>query len=377
MSGRALRFVYKGRMLLCPWSREVGGRLLVVGLIATALGLGCGGGKDQGGGGAGGKSAPAGIGGGAGSGGAKGSIAGAGGAAGGGGSGGAAGGSGGAAGGGGAAVAGGGAGGHVAGVAGEGGRGGSGGGLGGSGGGLGGRGGDGGGAAGGAAGGPGCQHVSEVLYTNDFETPNVPLTVTCGNSLDNRGINLLYGTPTFSFTEMFTVEGVVIHDPDGRYDDPDGTGKKYAVGMQTAQQDDHLALTFAVTGRQYLNVGFDLSSIDVFGCGGPFGVAAPIMRVSLYDTPTGVFDFGAPGTLLSQGTAGGVDAPSPWTFAWTYDVVTLDATSVTGGSVTVVFDLLVSGYAAIDNLSIVSSEMPGVVDRNNNGIPDDQEGCAP
>jgi hypothetical protein len=166
---------------------------------------------------------------------------------------------------------------------------------------------------------------------------------------------------------------VVIHDPAGKYTDPEGTGKNYAVGMLSTHQDDRLALTLAVTGQRFLNVGFDLSSIDVVDCGGPFGVAAPKMQVSLYDTPVGAFNFFAPGTLLSQGTVTGVAAPSPWTFAWTYGVVSLDATGLTGSSVTVVFDLLESGYAAIDNLSIVASPARGVVDRNNNGIPDDQE----
>ncbi len=250
-----------------------------------------------------------------------------------------------------------------------------------------------GGAAGGASGAAGCRLAaggadaggagaggaasSVVLYSNDFETPNVPLAVNCGSSLDNRAINLLYGTPTFGFSQTFTVEGVVIHDPEGRYADPEGTGKSYAVGIQNKDQDDHMGLTLAVTGRSFLNVGFDLSSIDVSGCGGPFGVAAPAIQVALYDTPTGVFDFGSPGTLLDQGMVTGIAAPSPWAFAWKYGVLTLDATAVTGSAITVTFDLVQSGYAVIDNLSIVSSRAAGVVDRNNNGIPDDQEGCAP
>jgi hypothetical protein len=41
--------------------------------------------------------------------------------------------------------------------------------------------------------------------------------------------------------------------------------------------------------------------------------------------------------------------------------------------VTIAFDLLESGYAVFDNLSIVSSNAANVVDRNNNGIPDDEE----
>jgi len=214
---------------------------------------------------------------------------------------------------------------------------------------------------------------STVLYTNDFEHPNVPLEVNCGNSLDNRGINALYGSPGFTFAQTYTVEGVVIHDPSALYSDPSGKGKNYAIGMLSALQDDHLALTFGVTGDLYLNVGFDLSSIDVQACGGPVGVTAPIMHVMLYDTPTGTFNLAAPGTLLDDGDVVGVRSGSPWTFEWHYGLVALDATRASGSSVTVVFDLLQSGYAAFDNLSIVSSNAANVVDRNNNGVPDDEE----
>jgi hypothetical protein len=217
---------------------------------------------------------------------------------------------------------------------------------------------------------------SVVLYTNDFEHPNQPLAITCGNSLDPSGINVLYGTPTFMFAQTNTVEGVVIHDPAGMYRNPSGQGGAYALGMLSTLQDDHLALTFPATGKPFLNVGLDLSSIDVAGCGGPFGTTAPVMQVSLYDTATATFDFAAPGTLLDHGTITGVMAPDQWTFAWQYGTVGLDASHATAGHLSVVFDLLQSGYAAFDNLSIVAASASGIVDRNNDGIPDDQQ-CLP
>lgn len=40
---------------------------------------------------------------------------------------------------------------------------------------------------------------SIVLYTNDFESPNVPIVINCPNSLDTRGINFLYGSAGFVF----------------------------------------------------------------------------------------------------------------------------------------------------------------------------------
>ena len=225
--------------------------------------------------------------------------------------------------------------------------------------------------AGAAAGG-----ASVVLYTNDFEHPNQPLTITCGNSLDPIGINVLYGTPTFMFAQVNTVEGVVLHDPQGLYHNPSGQGGNFALGMLSTLQNDQLALTFPATGKPFLNVGLDLSSIDVQGCGGPFGTTTPVMQISLYDTATPAFNFGAPGTLLDRGTITGVMAPDQWTFAWKFGVVGLDASHATAGHLTVLFDLLQSGYAAFDNLSIVASGTAGIVDRNNDGIPDNEQ-CLP
>lgn len=225
----------------------------------------------------------------------------------------------------------------------------------------------------GGAGAGGANGESQVLYTNDFETPNMALVASCGNSLDPVGINVLYGTSGFVFQQVNTVEGVVVHDPGALYSDPSGTAKNYALGMLSSYQDDQLALTFDVTGKSFLNVGFDLSAIDVNGCGGPFGTAVPVMQVRLYDTPSGTFSFGAPGTLLDEGDVTGVAAPTAWTFAWQYGVVSLDATAVSGSALTVVFDLKQSGYGAFDNLSIVAADSAGVVDRNNDGIPDDQQ----
>jgi hypothetical protein len=217
------------------------------------------------------------------------------------------------------------------------------------------------------------QAQSAVLYRNDFETPNMPLEIGCGNSLDQRGINALYGTPSVMFAQVNTVEGLSIHDSALRYSDPSGRAGNYAIGLQTSQEDDLLALTFAATGRRYLNVGLDLSSIEIEGCGGPFGTAAPQLRVSLYDSAAAVFDFNTRGVLLDQKTLDGVSAPDPWTFAWQYGVLGLDASAGTQGHLTLLFDLVQSGYAAIDNLSIVASEAADVVDRNTNGVPDDQE----
>lgn len=215
--------------------------------------------------------------------------------------------------------------------------------------------------------------ASVVLYSNDFESPNQPVEINCPNSLDTRGINFLYGTDTFVFHQTYTVEAVVIEDSIGLYSDPEGKGGSIALGMLSSAQNDLLALTFNREGLEFLNVGLDLSSIDVSGCGGPFGVAAPVMQVSLLDSPGGVFAFGQ--TVLDTATITGEAAPDRWTFHWTAGVAALDASAATDDFVSVLFDLTQSGYAAFDNLSIVASDEGGVVDSDLDGIADDTDNC--
>jgi len=214
---------------------------------------------------------------------------------------------------------------------------------------------------------------SIVLYENDFEAPNVPVVINCGNSLDTRGINLLYGTAGFVFNQINTVEAVVHDDAQDLYSDPEGNGGTLSLGMLSTAQDDKLALTFDSQGRDFVNVGLDLSSIDVNGCGGPFGVAAPVMAISLLDSPGGTFAFDQ--TVLDSGTITGAAAPDAFTFNWTTGVVTLATAGTTDGNVSILFDLQQSGYAAFDNLSIVASDTPGVVDQDNDGVPDDADNC--
>jgi hypothetical protein len=218
-----------------------------------------------------------------------------------------------------------------------------------------------------------AQAESLVLYSNNFETPNQSVSIKCGNSLDQTGINTLYGGAGFTYHQQFTVEAVLHDDNLNLYSDPEGKGGAISLGMQTAQQADLLGITFDREGRRFLNVGFDLSSIDIKGCGGPFGVAVPIMRVSLLDSPGGAFSFNQP--VLDTVDLAGVAAPDSWTFDWTYVVASLDSEGATGDFVTVVFDGIQGGYLAFDNLSIVASEEGGIVDSDTDGIADDQDSC--
>jgi hypothetical protein len=212
-----------------------------------------------------------------------------------------------------------------------------------------------------------------ILYGNDFETPNIPLAVDCGNSLDARGINFQYGTADFVFDQTYTVETVFLQDPSGLYSNPSGQGGSYALGMLSTANDDHLSLTFDAGTFPFVNVGLDLSSIDIQGCGGPFGVAQPVMEVSVLDSPGGVFGWGNP--VLDSETVTGVAAPDAWTFAWQNLVVGLDISGSTDGIISVVFNLLDSGYAAFDNMTITASDDAGIVDTDLDGVPDDEDNC--
>jgi hypothetical protein len=196
------------------------------------------------------------------------------------------------------------------------------------------------------------------LYQNDFEHPNVTPIPTCGIALDQRGINFLYGSPQATFQQQFTVEAVIIHPS---YSDPSGVGGNYALGMLSSVQQDLLALTVDSQGRSFVNVSMDISSIDIQGCGGTFLIADPIFRITLVDSPGGVFSFGAPWTILDEMEITGPVGPGPFTFSWTNQVVALDA-SGSSGSVTVVWDLIQSGYAAFDNLILTASDIEGDLD---------------
>jgi hypothetical protein len=215
--------------------------------------------------------------------------------------------------------------------------------------------------------------ASVTLYANDYESPNVPITVNCGNSLDIRTIDSLYGYPGFQYDQINTVEAVQLDDPSGLYSNPMQMGGNYAIGMLSDFQDDRLYLTFNRQGLRYINVGFNLSSIDVSGCGGPFGVGVPSLRVILRDSPSG--DYTPGDAVLDEAVATGVGAPDAWTFRWAYRTVDLDSRFATSDWITVEFDMMGSGYAAFDDLSIVASNTLGVVDTDVDGLPDDADNC--
>lgn len=212
-----------------------------------------------------------------------------------------------------------------------------------------------------------------ILYENNFEKPNEPLAVDCGNSLDTRGINFLYGKADFEFKQEFTVEAVFLQDPAGKYQNAGADHGQYALGMLSAVQDDKLALAFNSRGYSFINIGLDLSSIDVEGCAGPFGVSAPRLRITLLDRPDDIVDYAQ--TELDSKEMTGIAAPDGWTFRWKKEVVGLSTEGSQNGKVTIVFDLLEGGYAVFDNLSITASMTSNVVDLDLDTVPDDLDNC--
>lgn len=212
-----------------------------------------------------------------------------------------------------------------------------------------------------------------ILYSNDFETPNQAVTADCGNSLDQSGINAIYGKPGFMFVEQNSVETVVLQDPAGKYGNQRIRNGRYAIGMLGTVQDDRLALRLDVQAQRFLNVSMDVSSIDVDGCGGPFGVETPVFRISLLDSPGGLFDWAS--KKLDEKTFTGEPASGPWSFEWSRGTVALDASRATDGNVILVLDLVSKGYGVFDNLEISASALAAVADRDDDGVEDGADNC--
>jgi hypothetical protein len=211
-----------------------------------------------------------------------------------------------------------------------------------------------------------------VLYQNDFEAPRQTVAANCAPDFDATNVNTLFGP---EFRQQNTVETVMINGPANVYNDPSGTGGNYALGMLSSIQNDKVALTFDSQGFTFINLRLDISPIDVQGCGGPFGVAAPTFQISLIDSPGGAFAFNS-GTVLDTQAITGAAPISQYTFNWTNRDVALDTTGTADGKVTIVFDLTASGYAALDNIVIVASDTAGTSDEDLDGVSDPNDACA-
>lgn len=223
--------------------------------------------------------------------------------------------------------------------------------------------------------GPTSAQETKLLYNNDFESPNVEPIFDCGPSLDQREINILYGREGFNFAQQFTVETLHIDSLSPTTGQPQYRNRTerngaYAIGMLSDNEEDRLALTFNTEGRTYLNVGFDLSAIDVAGCG-TYGVGTPEMHLTLLDTPGGTFEWETSYDVLDEDVAIGTESTTRFAFQWKTMQIALDASESEDGQVTLVFDLEGSGYGTFDNLTVAASTMEGVVDRDLDEVTDD------
>jgi len=206
------------------------------------------------------------------------------------------------------------------------------------------------------------QALEVTFYENDFETPNAGQVVgqtRCGTNLDLTPINTMYGTPQNTFGQVNTVETVMISDCwdsdstcNTPYDNPQGIGGNYAIGMLRDGEDDKLWLDFMVTDDDILffNADLDISAIDVRGCGGPFSPAGvqlpPVFQINLIDLDTDTII----GTQTLTGLAG---APNQWTYKWQHKTVVFNRNpSQTNLRARIDAVLGSSGYAVFDNIRI-------------------------
>lgn len=201
-----------------------------------------------------------------------------------------------------------------------------------------------------------------LLYQNDFETPlSIPVQ-NCGPDLDATPVNSLYaGTGQGTggggiFQQVNTVETMLIHGPSNQYLDPSGLGGNYCISMLSEFQDDRMALILNTQGLPFANITFHISPIDLAACGGPFGLDTSHIRITVYDSPGATFFFESPGTMLDEVLVdGGAPGETPYTFNWLQCLASLEVANATDGYITIVFDLIATGYGAIDNISISSS----------------------
>lgn len=200
------------------------------------------------------------------------------------------------------------------------------------------------------------------LFVNDFSTPLSTPGGNCGPDLCITPVNTLWqGTGTGTggggtWKQVYTVETLLINGAGDIYTDSTGQGGDYCLGMLSTYQNDKVALTLFSDTLPYVNLYMDVSAIDLVACSGPFGTEVPTFRVSVHDSPNGVFNINNPPPPLDVDTIVGI-APSsdPHHFRWATVQTGLDVSGSTDGNISVMWDLLTSGYAAFDNLRIEAS----------------------
>ncbi len=212
-----------------------------------------------------------------------------------------------------------------------------------------------------------------LIYANDFESPNQTPAYICSPDIDGHQVNTLWGGTgtgtcgTVSWDQTFTVETILVNGPDNIYTDPLGQAGNYCLGMLATLNYDLIALPLDAGNLSEVNLTLDLSAVDVYGCGGPWGTATPTLVVTAYDTPGGNFTWTSIGAELDVQTLIGAPASTPpyiYTFAWATLSTALDVSSSTDGHFTIVFNLENSPYGAIDNIVVtaIDPHLDGVIE---------------
>ena len=205
---------------------------------------------------------------------------------------------------------------------------------------------------------------TRILFENDFENPDTTQFVEfCSPDLIlNNTIKAIYG---FEFNQTFTIETIRINGPNNDYADPQRIGGDYALGLlKGPTNDDMLAFTFNRAGLPFLNLKMNISPIGWKKIGAcrnqAFELKEPVFKVSVYDTPSGNFNFSTSNVLLDSKEFTGLEmGETPFVFNWAIVMASLDVSDASSESVTVVLDLIESDYAAFDNITITSSSQVG------------------
>ena len=117
---------------------------------------------------------------------------------------------------------------------------------------------------------------------------------------------------------------------------------------------DKLAFTFDSNRLPFLNIMMDIAAVDLARANDPngrYGVNTPIFRFSVFDSSNGNFNINAPGQLLDRVEVTGNELGStPFTFNWASVMGILDISNASSNSVSIIIELLQSGYGSFDNI---------------------------
>ena len=206
-----------------------------------------------------------------------------------------------------------------------------------------------------------CGAQSIVVYSNQFLIPLITTeNASCQLDFSAQPVNDLWegtglGTSSGSFTQLNTVETILVTGPADVYDDPSGTGGDYALGMLRQNFGDKLGLLIDAEGLPFVNMAMDISAINTT-CGGPLSLDTAIFLIEVLDAPGGVYNLAA-GTVLDADTLVGLPPdPDTFVFNWAHVEGSLDVSAATGGQVAIRFQQLSSNYSSFDNVYIEASQ---------------------